>query len=324
MREHLNGFPKKNLAPKIAVTFRNDPDSSQHGAAFPVSFSFDPVQQYLSEIRSFKLLDRESEKELATRVQKQNDVDAACTLIRANLRLVVKIAMGFHRIWKQNLSDLIQEGNVGLIHAVKKFDPDRKVKFSYYASFWIKAYILKYIMDNWRLVRIGTTQGQRKIFFQLKKEKDKLIQQGFDPQPSLLAERLGVAEREVVEMEQRLEARDVSLNAPFTSESETERIQLLGSADETAEDRVAKKEMEALLHTHIAKFRKSMTPRELDIFDLRIFSDTPMVLQELADRYGISKERVRQVEKTIFKKMKAFFQREIPDFDAYIQNASMN
>lgn len=283
---------------------------------------FDPLQRYLSEISRYKLLTREEEKKYGARVQEDGDKDAAYTLVTSNLRLVVKIALEFQRVWMQNLLDLIQEGNIGLMQAVRKFDPYKNVKFSYYASFWIKAYILKFIMDNWRLVKIGTTQGQRKLFFKLKKEKQKLIEQGFDPKPKLLSERLGVSEREIVDMDQRLDGWDVSLDAPLKDDSDTERIEFLSTASESAEDQVAKKEMESLLHVKIAEFRGRMTERELEIFDKRIFSDTPVTLQEIGDRYGISRERVRQVEKNIIKKMRDYFKREIPDFNVYsAQNA---
>jgi len=278
---------------------------------------FDPLQRYLSEISRYKLLTREQERELGIRVHDFNDPEAAIILINANLRLVVKIALEFQRVWMQNLLDLIQEGNIGLMQAVKKFDPYKNVKFSYYASFWIKAYILKFIMDNWRLVKIGTTQGQRKLFFKLKKEKQKLIDEGFDPKPKLLSARLGVSEREIVDMDSRLDGWDVSLDAPLKEDSDTERIEFLSEETTSIEDRVAKKEMEALLHDKIAEFRKKMTDREIEIFDQRIFSDSPVTLQEIGDRYGISRERVRQVEKNIIKKMREFFQQEIPDFDAY-------
>jgi RNA polymerase sigma-32 factor len=281
---------------------------------------FDPLQRYLSEISRYKLLTREQERDLGTRVKEQDDKEAAYVLVTANLRLVVKIALEFQRVWMQNLLDLIQEGNIGLMQAVKKFDPFKNVKFSYYASFWIKAYILKFIMDNWRLVKIGTTQGQRKLFFKLKKEKQRLIEQGFDPKPKLLSERLGVSEREIVDMDQRLDSWDVSLDAPLKNDSETERIEFLSTDSESVEEQVSKKEIELLLHNKITEFRKKMSPREIEIFELRIFSDNPVTLQEIGDRYGISRERVRQIEKNIIRKMREFFKHEIPDFASYSED----
>ncbi|MCP4745731.1 MAG: sigma-70 family RNA polymerase sigma factor [Desulfobacteraceae bacterium] len=278
---------------------------------------FDPLQRYLSEISQYRLLTREEEVELGRRVQEIGDMDAAYQLVTSNLRLVVKIALEFQRVWMQNLLDLIQEGNIGLMQAVKKFDPYKNVKFSYYASFWIKAYILKFIMDNWRLVKIGTTQGQRKLFFKLKKEKQRLIELGFDPKPKLLSQRLGVSEREIVDMDQRLDGWDVSLDSPVKEGSDTGRIDFISEGSASAEDKVAKKEIELLLHKKVAEFKKQMNERELEIFNQRIFSDTPVTLQQIGDRYGISRERVRQIEKNVIKKMREYFKNEIPDFNAY-------
>jgi len=294
-----------------------DIEKPEHSSSDTALVKFDPLQRYLAEISKYKLLTREQEIELGKRVREEGDTEAAYVLVTANLRLVVKIALEFQRIWMQNLLDLIQEGNIGLMQAVKKFDPYKNVKFSYYASFWIKAYILKFIMDNWRLVKIGTTQGQRKLFFKLKKEKQKLIDQGFDPKPKLLSERLGVSEREIVDMDQRLDGWDVSLDAPLKDDSDAGRIEFLSSEVESTEDQVAKKEIETLLHNKIDEFKKTMTERELEIFEQRIFADNPATLQDIGDRYGISRERVRQVEKNIIKKLRTFFKQDMPDFDSY-------
>jgi len=308
---------KKQSKKATAVAPKSAPKKKAAPATDKSVVKFDPLQRYLNEISQYNLLTREEERELGIRVQEHGDTEAAYRLVTSNLRLVVKIALEFQRVWMQNLLDLIQEGNIGLMQAVKKFDPYKNVKFSYYASFWIKAYILKFIMDNWRLVKIGTTQGQRKLFFKLKKEKQKLIDEGFDPKPKLLSEKLGVSEREIVDMDQRLNGWDVSLDAPLKDDSDTERIEFLSTESESIEDNVAKKEMNALLHAKIAEFRKKMTERELEIFDQRIFSDTPVTLQEIGDRYGISRERVRQVEKNVVKKMREYFKKEIPDFEVY-------
>ena len=277
----------------------------------------DPIQSYLNEINRYKLLTREQEIELGRRIQEDNDQEAAYIMTTSNLRLVVKIALEFQRIWMQNLLDLIQEGNIGLVRAVKKFDPYKNVKFSYYASFWIKAYILKFIMDNWRMVKIGTTQGQRKLFFRLKKEKQLLVEQGFDPKPKLLSERLGVSEQEVVDMDQRLANWDLSLDEPLKDDSNTERIEFINVDADSSEDRLAKKEIEDILYTKVAKFKKKLNARELDIFERRIFSDSPETLQQIGEVYSISRERVRQIENNIIKKMKAYFKKDMPDFDMY-------
>jgi RNA polymerase sigma-32 factor len=303
---------KKNITGKK----RNDNNSASQSSENAL-VKFDPLQRYLQEISRYKLLTREEERELAIRVREHGDKEAAYILATSNLRLVVKIALEFQRIWMQNLLDLIQEGNIGLMQAVRKFDPYKNVKFSYYSSFWIKAYILKFIMDNWRLVKIGTTQGQRKLFFKLKKEKQRLIDEGFDPKPKLLSQTLGVSEREIVDMELRLDGWDVSLDAPLKDDSDTERIEFLSTSDESTEEKVAKKEIEELLHNKIEIFKKKMNKRELEIFNARIFSDDPATLQEIGDLYGISRERVRQIEKSLIKKLRDFFKREISDFDSY-------
>ncbi|MBU3948312.1 MAG: RNA polymerase factor sigma-32 [Proteobacteria bacterium] len=279
---------------------------------------YDPLQRYMMEVSNHNLLSREREYELAVKVYEHDDKDAAYEIVTSNLRLVIKIALEFQRMWMQNLLDLIQEGNIGLMQAVRKFDPYKNVKFSYYASFWIKAYILKFIMDNWRLVKIGTTQGQRKLFFKLKKEKQDLIDQGFDPKPKLLSERLGVTEKEIVDMDQRLDGWDVSLNTPLSDDSDSERIEFISYDSESAEEQVAKKQMDNLIYSKIDEFRKLMTKRENEIFDLRIFSDTPATLQEIGDRYGISRERVRQLEKNIINKMREFIKEELPDLISYL------
>ncbi|MDL2269144.1 RNA polymerase factor sigma-32 [Desulfosarcina sp. OttesenSCG-928-A07] len=294
-------------------------DASHHEKSV---VKYDPLQRYLAEISRYRLLTREEEIVLGKKIQEHGDQDAAYRLVTANLRLVVKIALEFQRVWMQNLLDLIQEGNIGLMQAVRKFDPYKNVKFSYYASFWIKAYILKFIMDNWRLVKIGTTQGQRKLFFKLKKEKQRLIDQGFDPKPKLLSQRLGVSEREIVDMDQRLDGWDISLDAPLKDDSDTDRMEFMRVEAESAEDTMAKKEMELILHEKIAAFRNQITDRELEIFDKRIFSDTPVTLQEIGDKYGISRERVRQVEKNVIKKMRDYFKKEIPDFETYTEDIS--
>ncbi len=215
----------------------------------------DPLKQYMVEIRKYKLLAPDEQKNLAIRFKENGDAEAAQLLVVSNLRLVIKIALDFQRVWMQNLLDLIQEGNLGLMQAVVKFDPYRDVKFSYYASFWIKAYILKFIMDNWRLVKIGTTQSQRRLFFNLNKEKQKLINEGFEPEPKLLSQKLGFPDKKVIEMDQRLNSWDVSLNAPLKDDSNTEMINFIPAKSTTPEEQIANKEIKSLLHEKINEFK---------------------------------------------------------------------
>ncbi|NQU13816.1 MAG: RNA polymerase factor sigma-32 [Desulfobacteraceae bacterium] len=276
---------------------------------------YDPLQMYLLEIKRYRLLTREEEKELGTRVREKNDQEAAYRLITSNLRLVVKIAMDFHRYWTKNLLDLIQEGNLGLLQAVGKFDPYRGIKFSYYASFWIKAYMLKFIMDNWKLVKIGTTQSQRKLFFNLAKERDKLIAQGFSPEPKLLAERLDVKEEEVVEMSQRLGGWEVSLSSPVSDDSREAYSALLPDPGKAVDEEISEKESRNLLTHQLKQFRKTLSGKEADIFDRRIIAEKPMTLQELGDKYSISRERVRQIQEKTVKNIKKWLKEEIPNFE---------
>ncbi|MFO7985898.1 MAG: RNA polymerase factor sigma-32 [Desulfatiglandaceae bacterium] len=276
---------------------------------------YDPLQMYLLEIKQYNLLTREEEKELAIRVREQHDQRAAYRLITANLRLVVKIAMDFHRYWTRNLLDLIQEGNLGLLQAANKFDPYRGIKFSYYASFWIKAYILKFIMDNWKLVKIGTTQSQRKLFFNLSKERDKLIAQGFLPEPKLLAERLDVKEEEVVEMTQRLGGWELSLSAPVGEDSRDSYDSMLPDPGEAMDDQISKTESQNRLSESLMAFRKTLSGKEADIFDNRIMAEKPLTLQELGDKYDISRERIRQIQEKITQNIKKWLKENISNFE---------
>jgi len=279
------------------------------------------LQRYLHEISQYELLSREETEELAIRYHEHGDQDAAYRLVTANLRLVVKVAMDFQKYWMSNFLDLIQEGNVGLVQAVKKFDPYRGVKFSYYAAYWIRAYILKFIMDNWRLVKIGTTQAQRKLFFSLNKEKKLLESQGFKPEPKLLAQRLNVKESEVIEMSQRMGGSDLSLEAPLREDSDDEQKSFLQAGGPTVEDHVAIAEIKARLATVLAKIRERLNEKEQVILQERLLSDEPLTLQVIADRFGISRERVRQIEANLLKKMRKFFEEEMPDIRYFLDEA---
>jgi RNA polymerase sigma-32 factor len=275
------------------------------------------LHRYLQEISQYELLSREETDELAIRFREQGDQDAAYRLVSSNLRLVVKVAMDFQKYWMQNFMDLIQEGNVGLVQATKKFDPYRGVKFSYYAAYWIRAYVLKFIMDNWRLVKIGTTQAQRKLFFSLNKERKLLEGQGFNAEPKLLAERLNVKEREVVEMGQRMDSWDVSLESPVRSDSEDEQKNFLPSEGPGIESMVAGKEIKVKLTELIEILKDKLNDKEKMILEKRLLTDEPLTLQNIADRFEISRERVRQIEVNLLKKMKKYLEAEMPDIVDY-------
>ncbi len=218
----------------------------------------------------------------------------------------------------QNFLDLIQEGNVGLVQAVKKFDPYRGVKFSYYAAYWIRAYILKYIMDNWRLVKIGTTQAQRKLFFSLNKEKKLLESQGFKPEVKLLAERLNVKESEVIEMTQRMDGWDVSLESPMREDSGDEQKNFLPDRCASVEDNVADSEIRERIADLLLKMSAVMNEKEVAILTGRLLTDEPLTLQDIADRFHVSRERVRQIEANLLKKMKEFIEAEMPDIKDFL------
>lgn len=275
------------------------------------------LHRYLQEISQYELLTREETEELATKFKETGDQDAAYRLVSSNLRLVVKVAMDFQKYWMQNFMDLIQEGNVGLVQATKKFDPYRGVKFSYYAAYWIRAYVLKFIMDNWRLVKIGTTQAQRKLFFSLNKERKLLESQGFKAEPKLLAERLNVKEKEVIEMSQRMDNWDVSLESPVRSDSDEEQKSFLPSNGPGIESVVAGKEIKIRLYQLIDALKDNLNDKEKMILEERLLTDEPLTLQNIADRFGISRERVRQIEVNLLKKMRKHFEAEMPDIVDY-------
>lgn len=276
---------------------------------------YDPLQLYLYEIKKYKLLSKEEETELAIRVKEHNDQEAAYRLITSNLRLVVKIAMDFHRYWTKSLLDLIQEGNIGLIQAVQKFDPYRGIKFSYYSSYWIKAYMLSFIMKNWKLVKIGTTQTQRKLFYNLAKEREKMISQGIVPETRLLAERLNVKQSDVEEMTQRLSGGEVSINAPVSDGGKEEFSSFLSDDKMDIDDQLSEAEGRTVLLEKLDEYRTKLKGKELDIYDNRIMSENPLTLQELGDKYNISRERVRQIQVRIVNNIKKWLSEEIPDFE---------
>jgi RNA polymerase sigma-32 factor len=271
---------------------------------------YDPLQRYLTEIRRHPLLTREEEKRIALRYKEQGDLDAAYQLVTANLRLVVMIAREYQKA-SRNLLDLIQEGNIGLMEAVKNFDPYRGIRFPSYAVYWIRAYIIRYLINNWRMVKLGTTQAQRKLFFNLQKEKERLEAEGAYPGPKLIAQRLDVKESEVIEMEQRLSSRDLSLDASLDENSGGSLLDVLPSGQQTAEERVADAEFREQVGRKIHEFGDTLKDKESVIFQSRLLAEKPLTLQEIGDQYGISRERVRQIEERLKKRLKKFLETEL-------------
>jgi RNA polymerase sigma-32 factor len=273
---------------------------------------FDPLQRYLSEIRRFHILSREEEHELAVQYKEYGNVEAAYKLVTANLRLVVMIAREYQKSFR-NLLDLIQEGNMGLMEAVKNFDPYRGVRFPSYAVWWIRAYMIRYIMNDWRMVKIGTTQAQRKLFFNLQKEKEKIEAEGLTPGPKLLAQRLNVKEDEVVEMEQRLASRDLSVDVPFGNDDEATLLHFLPDQKQNPEEQFAESQYRDLLRQKMEQFASGLKDKELVIYRERLVNDEPLTLREIGEKYGISRERVRQIEERVKKKLKTYLKNELKD-----------
>jgi RNA polymerase sigma-32 factor len=282
--------------------------SEESGALVPS----DPLSRYMAEVRRHPLLDVDEEHRLAVRWREQGDRVAAARLVTANLRLVVMIARQYQRAFK-NLLDLIQEGNVGLLEAVKNFDPYRGVRFPSYAVWWIRAYIIRYAMNNWRLVKLGTTQAQRKLFFNLQREKDRLEREGFRPDPALIAERLAVKQSEVIEMEQRLAGRDVSVDAPIGPEGDASMLDFLPAQGGDSEGKVGDAEIRQLVAEKIHEFGETLRDKEKVIFAERMVAEEPLTLQEIGEKYGVSRERVRQIEERIRKRLRDYLTEQIPD-----------
>ncbi len=278
-----------------------------------IPFEADTLQHYLAEINKYPLLSREEEEAITKAYYETRDPALAHRIATSNLRLVVKIALDFQKFWMQNFLDLVQEGNVGLMHAIKKFNPYKGVKFSYYASFWIKAYILKFIMDNWRLVKIGTTQAQRKLFYNLNKEKESLRALGFEPVPKLISRRLNVSEQDVIDMEQRMGSWEVSLDAPIKHDSEDSYMDFLPSKGPAIEAVVAKQEVNEKLKEKLEEFASTLKDREKIIFKERLLAEEPKTLQEIGQMFGVSRERVRQIESRLKKKLGKFLEKSLPD-----------
>ncbi|MCK9463769.1 MAG: RNA polymerase factor sigma-32 [Proteobacteria bacterium] len=276
---------------------------------------YDPLEAFLREIQQYPLLGPEDERMLAEKYVATGDVQAAARLVTSNLRLVVKIAFEYRRAYR-NIMDLVQEGNIGLMHAVKKFDPTRGVKLSSYAAWWIRAYILRFILNNWRLVKLGTTQSQRKLFFNLNKERQRLRSMGIEPTSAALAERMGVAEREVDDMERRLKADDVSLDAEINDAEgrSLTRLDLIADPGALQDSLFQDADFDDAFKKRLHSFGAQLTGKEQFIFQNRLVGGDPLTLQEIGDKFGVSRERIRQIERRLLDKLRSYLTSEMPGF----------
>jgi RNA polymerase sigma-32 factor len=283
---------------------------------------YDPLRAYMAEVQRHPVLSREDEHALAVHYRETGDVDAAYKLVASNLRLVVKIAHEYRRTAFQ-LLDLVQEGNMGLMQAVKKYDPWKGVKLSSYAAWWIRAYIIRFIMENWRMVKLGTTQAQRKLFFNLGKEREKLLARGIDPTPRLLAKNLQVEESEVEEMSARMATDDLSLDAPVGAGDENSRqTQLDRFADvggQAADEQIGDEQLRRIFREKLDEFTQTVKDeKERYILERRLLppdGEPPLTLQEIGDRFKLTRERARQIEAKLTRRLRDYLKAEIPDFE---------
>ncbi len=267
----------------------------------------DPLKRYMFEISKYKLLSIEEERELAERLVETGDIEAAKQLVQANLRLVVKIALEYKSAYSNTL-DLIQEGNIGLMKAVSKYDPSKGAKLSYYASWWIKSYILKFILDNFRLVKIGTTAEQKKLFFNLMQEKERLEKLGIKPDVKTISENLGVSEKAVALMDQRLSSTggEFSIDKPLFEDQSISMVDILSDDSEPIDEKLADAQELDILQQNLKAFVEGLKPRDREIFQKRLLNEVPLSLQAIADDYGVSRERIRQIEERLLEKLRLY------------------
>lgn len=274
----------------------------------------DLLGRYIAEVNRFERLDAETEHDLARRWREEGDVDAAQRLVTSHLRLVVAIALSFRRAFA-NVLDLIQEGNLGLMEAVDRFDPFKGTRLSTYATWWIRSRIVRYLLDNWRLVRVGTTNARRKLLYNLRAEKERLEAQGVTPTTKLLADNLGTSEEDVVAVDRALGAADYSLDAPLGEDGTATAKDFLPGESTSPEAEVAGSDFLAKLHAALDELEPELTERERALLRERLLADEPVTLQDLADRDGVSREAVRQSEQRLVGKIRDWLAERLPEAD---------
>ncbi len=283
----------------------------------PAETSRDPLlQSYLREIQKYPLLSREEERQLALKYYHDKDRESLQKLVTSNLRFVVKIAYEYAH-YRVKVLDLIQEGNAGLLKATQDFNPYKDVRLITYAVWWIRSYIQEAILKNYSLVKMGTTQAQKRLFYRLRLEQKKLEENpplSKSDQVKLLASTLDVSEKEIVEMDNRLTHHDFSLNTPI-ADGEKDHLQSLEAKELLPDNDLMELEQQTLFKKLLTQFGDSLVNREKWIFENRLLSENPLTLQEIGDRYGITKERARQLEEQLKAKLKDFISKNYPDFE---------
>lgn len=298
------GNPVATIEKSRALAVR---DILSHNNPENLPVGSDPLTTYAREISRYKLLSPEEEDALLKELQETGDIEVAKKLVLANLRLVVKIALEYRSAW-QNVMDLIQEGNIGLMKAVSKYDASKGAKLSYYASWWIRSYVLKFILDNFRLVKIGTTNEQKKLFFNLMKEKERLTALGFTPDNKMISESLGVSQKAVEVMDRRLShgATELSLEARVDENGPSLADVLTDTSELPMDERLADLQGIEILKDQLQNYLKDLKERDREIFEKRLLSEVPASLQSIADQYGVSRERIRQIEERLINNLKVY------------------
>jgi len=276
----------------------------------------DTFGHYMRQVARYPRLTREEEHELAVRYHDHGDPQAAYKLVTGNLRLVIRIAFEYRRAFL-NMLDLVQEGNLGLMQAVKKYDPFRGVPFSSYAAWWIRAYILKHLMDHWSIVKVGTTNARRRLFYNLKKEKERLEREGISAGPRLLAETFGATEQDVVDVSRALHARDLSLDAPVAPDADRSVGETIPASHTSLEETVAQNELREILREKLASFSRDLNEKERVVLERRLVAEDPITLQQIGDRFGMTREAARQIEKKVIGKLRKYLRSELKDLKAF-------
>lgn len=263
----------------------------------------DGISTYLKAIQKYPLLSREEEYKIAERYYKEGDPKDAEILVTANLRFVVKVAAEYSNFGSK-LIDLIQEGNVGLMQAVHEYNPYKGARLITYAVWWIKGYIQDYLMKQHSMVKIGTTHNQRKLYYNLKKEKAEIDRLGMEPTVKLLSDRLGVPEKDVRLMEKRLSGRDLSLDQPVGEDGDSTFLDFESTEDTDVSEQLVEKEAVAHLHQVLDRLKEEISEKEMYILEHRLLNDEPKTLQEIGDEWEVTREAVRQMESRLMKKIK--------------------